>query len=84
MVIFGDWRVCDDGVTRPTLLAKVQNANGQFLAEVFLIDTGADRTVLSAELCAKLKFQSNTASEIWPFKASAESSILSPLRRQWN
>jgi len=54
MQITGEWSVCDDGITRPTLLAKVQDAAGQFQEERFLIDTGADRTVLSARLLQQL------------------------------
>jgi hypothetical protein len=63
MVIFGDWRLCDDGVTRPTLSAKVQDATGTLLAEIFLIDTGADRTVLSADLATKLGIHAGAPSE---------------------
>lgn len=54
MLIAGEWRVCDDGVTRPGIRAKAQDVSGTFLAEFFLIDTGADRTVFSAELLSKL------------------------------
>jgi hypothetical protein len=54
MLIAGEWRLCDDGVTRPTLLAKVQAADGTFLPEVFLVDSCADCTVLGAALLNKL------------------------------
>jgi hypothetical protein len=59
MRIEGEWRVCDDGVTRPTLQARVQAVNGAFHLEVFLIDSGADRTVLSATALYKLGFSGN-------------------------
>ena len=56
MIIAGEWRACDDGTTRPVVQAKVQAADGSFLVEHFLVDTCADRTVLSADLLLKLAF----------------------------
>ena len=54
MRIDGEWRVCDDGITRPTIQAKVQAANGAFHVEFFLVDSGADRgTVLSRHFIAQ-------------------------------
>jgi hypothetical protein len=44
MRIAGEWRLCDDGVTRPTVQAKVQAADGAFHVEFFLVDSCADRT----------------------------------------
>ncbi len=61
MRIIGKWRLCNDGVTRPTLLAEVQAVDGSALAAVFLIDSGADRTVLSADLFEKLGFPTTYA-----------------------
>jgi hypothetical protein len=54
MRIVGEWLKCDDGVVRPAVHARVAGVNGAFFADDFLIDTGADRTVLSAALLAKL------------------------------
>jgi hypothetical protein len=54
MQIVGEWRVCDDGITRPTIQTKVQAADGTFHVEFFLVDSGADRTVFSAVALAKL------------------------------
>ncbi len=54
MLIAGEWWLCDDGVRRPALRAKVQAADGTFLAAVFLVDSCADRTVFSADLLSKL------------------------------
>jgi hypothetical protein len=48
MLIVGEWQLCDDGVTRPTVRAKVLGSDGNLAAEDFLLDTGADRTVFSA------------------------------------
>jgi hypothetical protein len=55
MRIVGEWLECDDGVTRPIVRANVLNVGGQFIAERFLIDTGADRTVLSGDLLQDLR-----------------------------
>jgi hypothetical protein len=54
MRIVGTWYQCDDGVTRPVMLARIKAANGAALDERFLIDTGADRTVFSASLLSGL------------------------------
>ena len=50
MRIVGQWRVCDDGVTRPTIVAKVQANDGTYHVDVFLVDSCADRTVFSDNL----------------------------------
>ncbi len=54
MRIDGEWYVCDDGITRPVVRAEVQAADGTWAHEEFLLDTGADRTVLSPALTAVL------------------------------
>jgi Retroviral aspartyl protease len=61
MEIAGKWLRCDDGVTRPVVGAKVLAADGTLVPDLFLVDSGADRTVLSAELLAKLRFSGNHA-----------------------
>lgn len=50
MRIVGTWRTCDDGVSRPVLRGVLFGAQGQPLTEWFLIDTGADQTVLSGSV----------------------------------
>jgi hypothetical protein len=60
MRIAGEWRMCDDGITRPAAPAKVQAADGAFHVEYFLVDSCADRTVLSAALLGKLGFTGTT------------------------
>jgi predicted aspartyl protease len=50
----GLWRLCDDGILRPVFRATVLAANGRRVAVDFLADTGADRTVLCAELFREL------------------------------
>ena len=50
MVIAGEWRTCDDGVARPAVQVLVSGTTGLPLAEYFLVDRCADRSVLSADL----------------------------------
>lgn len=61
MLITGEWQLRDDGVTRPVVRARVLDAGGHPVAENFLIDTGADRTVLSAALVTQLRLPFNRA-----------------------
>jgi hypothetical protein len=46
----------DDGATRPVIRAKVEAADGTLERDIFLVDSGADRTVFSARLLWKLGF----------------------------
>ena len=48
MLLPGYWRVCDDGVLRPVFRGRIVSAGGLLLVVEFLVDTGADRTVLCA------------------------------------
>src|SRR5437867_3903961 len=59
MVIVGKWDCCDDGITRPVVLARVPGADGISHTESFLVDTAADVTALSAELLRKLGLPGN-------------------------
>ena len=54
MRIVGDWFEFEDGESRPVFRAKVQTGSGTMIAEQFLLDTGADRTVFSAALLHQL------------------------------
>ena len=54
MRIVGEWRVGDGDVTRPVVELEVQAAAGRMEHELFLVDPGADRTVFSASLLARL------------------------------
>ena len=55
MLIAGEWQVGDDGVTRPIVRAHVLGADGHPVTDDFLVDSGADRTVFSAMLIARLQ-----------------------------
>ena len=48
MLIVGRWLRCEDGVERPVIEANLPAADGSLRRVPFLVDTGADRTVLSA------------------------------------
>lgn len=54
MRIDGEWLICDDGVVRPVIRAEVLGRDGMWRAAEFLLDTGADCTVLSAPVLASL------------------------------
>jgi hypothetical protein len=60
MQIPGQWTRCDDGVTRPTLRAKIRTGEGGALPILFLVDLGADRTALSSEILNRLKLQTDS------------------------
>ena len=55
MRIVGEWLLGDDGESRPIVRALVAGGAGHRYLERFLIDTGADRTVLSAGILAELR-----------------------------
>lgn len=54
MRVNGDWLVCEDGVIRPIVLGLVRAADGEMVEVTFLLDAGADRTVLSADFLSLL------------------------------
>jgi len=54
MLIRGSWWVCSDGTARPTIPVNLVDVNGALLHRRFLVDSGADNTVLSAALLADL------------------------------
>jgi predicted aspartyl protease len=56
MLISGMWHACDDGVLRPVIAAEVQARDGAWIKALCLVDTGADRTVLSADILTALRF----------------------------
>jgi len=61
MLIAGKWQVGDDGVLRPLVRAAVSGIDGRLVADDFLIDSGADRAVLSAALLARLSLPTRSA-----------------------
>ena len=57
MRINGRWLLCDDGVIRPVIRGEVLADDGSWQPTEFLVDTGADRTVLSALTLEELHLQ---------------------------
>ncbi len=54
MRINGKWLLCDDGVVRPVVRGELLAGDGSWKAVEFLVDIGADRTVLNADILSKL------------------------------
>lgn len=48
MRINGEWLQCDDGDFRPVVRGELLGKNGDWLDLELLVDTGADRTLISA------------------------------------
>jgi len=57
MLISGTWHVCDDGIIRPVMRGEIQARDGAWVKAPLLLDTGADRTVLSADILQALRVQ---------------------------
>jgi len=55
MEFAGEWYLCRDATVRPIIRLRMRAVDGTFQAEYFLIDTGADRTVLSAAFWQRLQ-----------------------------
>lgn len=60
MEIAGEWYRCDDEVRRPVVRTMVRSASGEAVPTIFLIDTGADRTVFNADLLDRLNVTATT------------------------
>ncbi|MEP7338661.1 MAG: hypothetical protein ABI977_13065 [Acidobacteriota bacterium] len=54
MRINGKWLLCDDDVVRPVIRGELLAGDGSWKAVEFLVDVGADRTVLNADILSKL------------------------------
>jgi hypothetical protein len=63
MLFGGTWHLCDDAFVRPVLRCEIQAADGTWHQAPFLIDTGADRTVLSADVARPLGLSANASSD---------------------
>jgi predicted aspartyl protease len=59
----GEWLQCDDGVVRPVIRADILTGDGLSRAAEFLVDTGADRTVISANVLESLNLQPEPAED---------------------
>jgi len=61
MRINGHWEQDEDGLRRPVVVGQVRTDSGEWIDCPFLIDTGAHRTVFSADILAQLGRTSNLA-----------------------
>lgn len=52
MRVNGEWLACDDGAVRPVIRGEILAGDGAWRPIEMLVDTGADRTVLSAAVLA--------------------------------
>ena len=57
MRIGGVWHLCDDGMLRPVIHGEILASHGTWVKVPFLLDTGADRTVFSADVLEALDLQ---------------------------
>jgi len=57
----GEWLQCDDGIVRPVIRAEIFAGDGQWRAVELLVDTGADRTVISANVLESLNLETAAA-----------------------
>jgi predicted aspartyl protease len=60
MRIAGEWLQFDDGITRLVVRARVVGVDERRYRDDVLVDTGANRTVLSAALLAQLRLPVET------------------------
>jgi hypothetical protein len=59
----GEWLTCDDGIVRPIMRCEVLGGDGQWRSAEFLVDSGADRTVLSANVLGAMALDEWTPGE---------------------
>jgi hypothetical protein len=63
MLITGVWLLCPDEIVRPVFRGEVFAADGSWIKVPFLADTGADRTVFSANILQTLGLQTLAAAQ---------------------
>jgi predicted aspartyl protease len=57
MLCQGEWRLFDDGISRPIMRTNILAGDGTWREISLLVDTGADRTVISADVLKSLNLQ---------------------------
>ena len=57
MLCQGEWSLCDDGIVRPIMQGRILDGSGMWRRVEFLLDTGADGTVISADVLEALNLQ---------------------------
>lgn len=63
MRISGEWFECDDGYVRPVVRGAILNIRGGWEPAPFLVDTGADCSVLSAAILEVLGLDTSPSAE---------------------
>lgn len=64
MLISGEWFLFPDDIFRPVVRGEVLSGLGSWIPVPFLLDTGADRTVLTAATLSRLALPSLDANEM--------------------
>jgi predicted aspartyl protease len=64
MRIDGEWNLCDDGILRPIIRCEVLAGDGFWRSTEFLVDTGADRTVFSANVLNSLHLKTSEVNKL--------------------
>ena len=59
----GEWLECDDGIVRPIVRVALAASDSSWCAAELLVDTGADRTVFSANVLAALNLVASESSD---------------------
>jgi len=57
MRIDGTWAIDENGVPYPVIYAEILGVNGVWVAATFLVDTGAEATVIAADTVRQLGLQ---------------------------
>jgi hypothetical protein len=81
MRINGLWCLCDDGVTRPIIRGRLEAADGTRKWAEFLVDVGADRTVLNAATVEETGLTARKAEEAVSGLGGVFGSISDPWHR---
>lgn len=63
MLISGEWFFFPDEIFRPVIRGEMLSASSTWIPVTFLLDTGADRTVLTSAVLSSLALQSQKAEE---------------------
>jgi hypothetical protein len=82
MLIRGEWALEPDGVIRPIIRGELSTATGEWLPVTFLVDPGADRTVIHAGFVDALGFDSSDTGDRLSGAGGRFESVRVPTRLQ--
>ena len=83
MRIDGEWYECDDGMIRPVLRGEVLTSIGRWEPAPFLVDTGADRTVLCAAIFDLLGLEPSSTDGLLGGVGGVARSVTVATRLRW-